>query len=199
MNTLQLTTSIKKELWEYKKIFFWIPLFIAVLIIVAPVFIHIINGSSTTDHWLPAWQRLALNSENELFSRLTYGFISILFISFMAIATIIQFYYLLACLYDERRDLSVLFWRSLPVSDSMSIGVKLLVGVVIIPVIFMLAATVTLIVFLVLAFILCSVLSVGYDASLWSLWGTADIFTNLLSVWVNLFPYILWLSPSTFV
>jgi len=195
MNTLQLTTSIKKELWEYKKIFFWVPLIIAALIIVAPVFIHLINGSSSTGHWLPKWQQLAELQQIEFFSRLVYGFVSIMFIPFIAVATIIQFYYLLACLYDERKDLSVLFWRSLPVSDSMNIAVKLLTGSVIVPVVFMLAATATLLVFILLAFILCSVLSISYDISLWRLWGASDIVTNLLSVWINLLPYILWLFP----
>lgn len=195
MNTLQLTTSIKKEIWEYKKIFLWIPLVIAVLIIVTPLLIHLINGSSSTEHWLPRWQQLADLESIEFFSRLVYGFISILFVPFMVVATIIQFYYLLACLYDERKDLSILFWRSLPVPDGMSIGVKLLVGAVIIPIVFMVTATVTLVVFLFAAFVLCSILSLGYDISLWSLWGAADIFTNILSIWLSLFPYVLWLFP----
>ena len=195
MNTLQFTTSIKKEIWEYKKIFLWVPLIIALLIITAPVFIHLINGSSSTEHWLPRWKELAELQQIEFFSRLVYGFVSVLFVPFIVIATVIQFYYLLACLYEERKDLSVLFWRSLPVSDGMNIAVKLLTGSVIIPVVFMFVATVTLIVMIVLAFILCSVLSLGYDISLWRLWGASDIVTNVLSVWINLLPYVLWLFP----
>ncbi len=41
--------------------------------------------------------------------------------------------YLLDCLYAERRDRSILFWRSMPVSDTRTVLVKLLVGLVVVP------------------------------------------------------------------
>jgi ABC-2 type transport system permease protein len=42
-------------------------------------------------------------------------------------------FYLLDCLYAERRDRSILFWKSLPVSDGLAVSAKLLVGLVIAP------------------------------------------------------------------
>ncbi|RJS94072.1 hypothetical protein [Salinisphaera sp. Q1T1-3] len=39
--------------------------------------------------------------------------------------------YGLSCLYDERRDRSVLFWKSLPVSDTQTIGAKFIFGLVV--------------------------------------------------------------------
>jgi ABC-2 type transport system permease protein len=42
-------------------------------------------------------------------------------------------FYLLDCLYAERKDRSILFWKSLPVSDGLTVWAKLLVGVVIVP------------------------------------------------------------------
>ncbi len=59
----------------------------------------------------------------------------------------------------------------------------------------MLAATFVVFVFLLLALITCAVLSLGYDVSLWGLWGSADIISNLISIWLNLLPYALWMFP----
>jgi len=46
---------------------------------------------------------------------------------------IVAIFYTLSCLYDERQDQSVLFWRSLPISDSMTIASKLLIALVVVP------------------------------------------------------------------
>jgi len=46
---------------------------------------------------------------------------------------IVAIFYTLSCLYDERQDQSVLFWRSLPISDSMTVASKLLIALVVVP------------------------------------------------------------------
>lgn len=114
---------------------------------------------------------------------------------FMMVALLIQLYYFLVCLFDERRDMSIYFWRSMPVSDATAISTKLLTGALVIPGIFMLAATVTLVLALVLAFIGCIALSVGYDISIWHVWGSLELFTNVSLVWLSLIPFVLWLFP----
>jgi ABC-2 type transport system permease protein len=42
-------------------------------------------------------------------------------------------FYLLDCLYAERKDRSILFWKSLPVSDGLTVLSKFLVAVVVVP------------------------------------------------------------------
>ncbi|MDG1752614.1 MAG: hypothetical protein P8I03_13285, partial [Thalassotalea sp.] len=160
MNTLQLTTSIKRELWEYKKIFQWIPISLAVLLVCSP-FIGYLLSDLSSGQWLIRFERISELSNTEHFSQIVFGFISVLFVPFVIISGIVQLYYFIACLFDERRDLSILFWRSLPVSDAMNIGVKLLVGALVLPGIFLLAATATLFAFLIIIFIGCIILSLG--------------------------------------
>ena len=46
---------------------------------------------------------------------------------------IITWLYTADCLYSERRDRSILFWKSMPVSDAQTVLSKLLVGAVIVP------------------------------------------------------------------
>ncbi|MDO6445765.1 hypothetical protein Q4493_08270 [Colwellia sp. 1_MG-2023] len=194
MNTLQFTTNIKKELWEYKKIFLWIPIILAILFICAP-FISLLLNDISNVHWLTRFERIAELTQSEGLSQITFGFISVLFLPFVITSGIVQLYYFIACLYDERRDLSIMFWRSLPVSDAMSVGVKLLVGALILPAIFLIAATGVVLVFLIMIVIASIVLSLGYDISLWQLWANGDVIWHLVSSWSSLLPYSLWMFP----
>jgi ABC-2 type transport system permease protein len=48
-------------------------------------------------------------------------------------ASIVVFFYLIDCLYAERRDRSILFWKSLPISDARVVLTKLAVALVVVP------------------------------------------------------------------
>jgi ABC-2 type transport system permease protein len=50
-----------------------------------------------------------------------------------AFACIVVFFYLIDCLYSERRDRSILFWKSLPISDAQVVLAKLGVALLIVP------------------------------------------------------------------
>ena len=66
----------------------------------------------------------------------------------MIVMFLVAIFYALSCLYEERRDDSVLFWRSLPISDGLTILSKLFVPLVLIPVIILLCQAINAIVFL---------------------------------------------------
>jgi len=51
----------------------------------------------------------------------------------MGVALIVTVFYCLDALYGERRDRSILFWKSLPVSDRMTVVTKAAVAVVFVP------------------------------------------------------------------
>jgi ABC-2 type transport system permease protein len=50
-----------------------------------------------------------------------------------AVVLVVVFFYLLDCLYAERRDRSILFWKSLPVSDTQVVLSKVAVALLIMP------------------------------------------------------------------
>ncbi|PKG98350.1 hypothetical protein [Paraglaciecola sp. MB-3u-78] len=195
MNSSQIITSFRKEIWEFKKTLFWVPLIIAVFIIVAPLLKLILMEDYQSAKWLDIVTNVDNLANVEGFTRIFLTAIMGMFVPFIMVSLIIQLYYFTTCLFDERRDLSIYFWRSLPVSDVLSVGVKLITGALVVPTIFMLAATCVVFVFLLFALIACSVLSLGYDVSLWGLWGSADIISNLTAIWLNLLPYALWMFP----
>ena len=109
------------------------------------------------------------------------------------VMAIVLFFYLLGALYDDRRDRSVLFWKSLPVSDTQTVISKVISAVLVAPVIAF-AATVAL------HFALLTILSgmlLTHGISPWSLvWGTAQP----LAVWAKLLVQIpvqaIWVLPT---
>lgn len=198
MNTKVLTTSIKKELWEFSNILKWVPMVIAALVIVMPLAIFMQSNESLSElfQFLTTFPEQFFSAEHApMIPKLFFVMALSLFAPFLVVALIIQLYYFTVCLFDERRDLSIMFWRSLPVSDVTAIIAKLITGALAIPAIFLGAATATLCLILLLAFLVCIILSVGYDASLWALWVDADILSGVSLIWLHLIPLAIWMLP----
>ena len=195
MNLSLLTMSVKKELWEFNKLLFWVPIIIMIMMVAAPLLQLMIIEDYQWNGIIDGLTRLQNQEVTQELARVSFAAISGLFMPFMMVALLIQVYYFLVCLFDERRDMSIYFWRSMPVSDATAISTKLLTGALVIPGIFMLAATVTLVLALFLALIGCIALSVGYDISIWHVWGSLELFTNISLVWLSLIPFVLWLFP----
>ena len=195
MNTALITNSFKKELWEFHKTLFWLPLIIAALIVITPFAQLMLLEDYQVNKIFMVLEELHHATQLDQLSNGTLAVVNGLFVPFLMIGFVIQLYYFVNCLFDERRDLSVYFWRSLPVSDATTVGVKLLTGALVIPAIFMVGATLSLLVYAVMAFVACIVLAAGYDISLWHLWGHADILSTLAGTWLTLLPYALWMFP----
>lgn len=104
--------------------------------------------------------------------------------------------YSLSTFYDERKDKSIIFWRSLPVSDANIIFSKILVAVIIAPLI-VLPALVALHLFSLLAvsifFYFSNIVSFGW---VWEAYSFTDWTKVILSLWVQglwSLPVIAWL------
>jgi ABC-2 type transport system permease protein len=112
---------IRRELWEHRSL--WIvPLVVAAVVIIAAMFPH--AAVQIDDEDLTAAQ-----NHVALFA----AFHSALTIpQFILLAVVLPFY-LLDCLYAERKDRSILFWKSLPVSDAQTVLSKLIVALAIVP------------------------------------------------------------------
>ncbi len=120
-----LVTLVRREFWEHR--YLWIaPLALAVLLVVFMLFAHghvHIEGSYFGDHGFSARQAVAISTiaQGVIFEALN-----------LVMAAVLSFY-LVDCLYAERRDRSIYFWKSLPVSDGLTVASKLLVAMVVVP------------------------------------------------------------------
>ena len=56
-------------------------------------------------------------------------------VMYLSLAGFVMFFYLLYCLYADRKDRSVLFWKSMPVSETQNVAVKFLVAILVLPLI----------------------------------------------------------------
>jgi ABC-2 type transport system permease protein len=118
-----LQTQIRREFWEHRAL--WVaPFSIAIVLLLAVwVFGHVeVDLSDLQPRKDPA-------IAPSLYQLILLGWA----LPFYLAMAIVAASYLLDCLYGERRDRSILFWRSMPVSDARTVLVKLLVGLVMVP------------------------------------------------------------------
>lgn len=107
-------------------------------------------------------------------------------------AWIVMVFYSLDSLYAERKDKSILFWRSLPITDAETVISKLLTALVVIPLAFLIAVVVTHLVMLVLTSVWVEMQ--GGDAG-HLLWGSAPFFDVWATFLIIAIAYPLWLAP----
>jgi ABC-2 type transport system permease protein len=155
--------SVRRELWEYRSIY------IAPLA-VAGVFLL---GFFLSSLRLPHRMALASGADtvHEVLMRpfhFAEGFL-------MVTAMIVGFFYCLDALYGERRDRSILFWKSLPVSDVTAVLAKASI-----PVALQLIAFVITVALQVIMLVWSSMVLAGSDVSVWRQVSLAQMWFGLL-------------------
>ena len=115
----------RRELWEHRGL--WLaPLVVAGILtaacIVAILYTHP-DLHAVDLSWFTAEQRAAA------FAGANWSLASPLYL----VAFMVVFFYLCDCLYAERKDRSILFWKSLPVSDELTVAAKFLIATVAVP------------------------------------------------------------------
>jgi len=111
---------------------------------------------------------------------------------FLVLAFVV-FFYCLGALYDDRRDRSILFWKSLPLSDTQTVLSKVISALVIAPLVATLAAVATMFGFL----LIISIVAVTHGGSPTTLiWGPASPLTLSAGLLTAIPVYALWALPT---
>lgn len=196
---------LKREYWEHRGGFQWAPL-IAAGVILLVVVIAVITGLSNAPvdgHALINGVRIsdmaaALTPEQR--AKIGAGMDVGLFFSAAPIAitlAIVTFFYLLGSLYDDRRDRSILFWKSLPISDLETVLSKVVAATVIAPLIALVAALILMLGLLILFSIVVAIYGINPFTTVWanasplSVVGKVAMLIPLNAVWA--LPTIGWL------
>lgn len=117
-----LVTLMRREFWEHRGLWL-VPTIVAALLALSALVSVTFDFHGNRVPTLGAeQQRMVLNMSQMMFALIIY----------VAAAFVVGFY-ALDCLYAERKDRSILFWKSLPVSDGMTVLSKFLVAVVAVP------------------------------------------------------------------
>jgi ABC-2 type transport system permease protein len=98
-------------------------------------------------------------------------------ITFFIVMSIYSSWYLLDCLYADRKDRSVLFWKSLPISDTATVLSKLFTGVIVIPLVYFFATVVST---LLMALIVSVRANTYVGSTLWR----PDLWLQLHVLWL---------------
>jgi ABC-2 type transport system permease protein len=143
MNTM--TMLVKRELWEHRSLWIAPLVWVGVIILLSSWGVLLASNHVDVDHIpdRPAIEQgqdpdsssegalLKDESRKQSFSTAGYLIINAMVSGF---ATIVVFFYLIDCLFTERRDRSILFWKSLPLSDTQVVLSKLATAMVVVPV-----------------------------------------------------------------
>ncbi len=171
---------VRRELWEHPVIRFAPPVF-AGLVVVAHFFSALLTSHAERAKSLAdaakAWQFMALYAANSF--------------AILCGCLLVGLLYSLDALNGERRDRSILFWKSLPVSDRLTVLSKAVVPMLILPV----AAFV--------AIVAANLLMLGVQTVAWTINGFTpeQLYSrlNLPLLWVGLaygLPFTaLWYAP----
>ena len=135
MNPLATVWSVRRELWENRSIYL-APLAVAAV----TVFGSFIAAIGFATHGVK------LDTDPDKLAR-PFNFIAVLL---MATTFIVAVFYCLDALHGERRDRSILFWKSMPVSDVSTVLSKAAIPLIVLPLITFVLTIVTQLVMLLL-------------------------------------------------
>ena len=191
---------LKREYWEHRGGFFWAPLIAGGVVIAIALLSLVVAEATAARHGINLGgmnlDTIAHNMTADQIAQfnagLTVGLMA-LSIPIMITLSFVVFFYLLGALYDDRRDRSVLFWKSLPVSDLDTVLSKVVAAVLVAPALAIAATIVLHLAFLILVSAYAGLHSVN---PLPLLWNPAP----LLAMWTKLILLIplnaLWALPT---
>ena len=109
-------------------------------------------------------------------------------ILFVVVMLIYSTWYVMDCLHADRKDRSILFWKSLPISDASTVLWKLATALIVIPLVYFAAADLTT---LLMAFI------ISVRAGTYALWR-GDLWLQIQIFWLYLIvTTAVWFLPVT--
>jgi ABC-2 type transport system permease protein len=179
--TRPLYWSVQRELWEHRSIYI-APLAVAGVVVLA--FLISLVG---LPHSMRALAKLD-SAHQRVVLAMPYSHAALLL---MLTALLVGVFYCLDALHGERRDRSILFWKSLPVSDLTTVLSKASIPLVVLPLlIFVIVVALQLIMLLVSSAVL---LLSGVGAA--TLWTRLPLFQMELGLLYGLTVLALWHAP----
>ena len=202
MNAARTNTMkwlIKREFWEHKGGFFWAPVIAAGIYMLMAVLATVMGHQAVSADPQGFHSGLAQmvhdasdpSKAREVSAGVEVGFTMLASLP-LIVGTFVVFFYCLSCLYDERKDKSILFWKSLPLSDRDSVLAKIASAMLVAPAIATAVAIACALGLVIIASLF--VLAHGQNPlPLWNLSGMAAACANLI---VTIPVTALWALPT---
>lgn len=181
-----LITLVRREAWEHGAIWL-VPVVMSLVLVVLAVMASFgllddISIEIISEHNVDARE---MTGGLAAFNFAMFGW-------FAMVMSIVGTFYLLDCLLADRKDRSILFWKSLPVSDLKTVLSKLMTAAILIPLIAFAASFVTNLLLLIVGSVDLLVLGL----SPWeTLWAPNPLFRTSILVFYAMIVQVLWYLP----
>lgn len=204
----QFPILLRREFWEHRNTFIVLPAVVAgfMILLMVGLFVtsgftsvnaHIsISGDNESEEWrldadhesmdeaigyvLSNLRHMSQAERERNLFKVFHG----LSVPFFIVLMIVVLFYLLGSLYEDRKDRSILFWKSMPVSDFATVAMKLFTGLVAVPAVYLACVAIVQVMLLLIA----SLAALGHDVEIYEmLW----VPSNLVGRWFIDIAYLL--------
>jgi ABC-2 type transport system permease protein len=187
---------IKREFWEHRGAFVKTPIITGIVLLVISVIAYVTalvlsnktgandfankilqeSSNLNPDHLVMAWdgQMMGISS------------------LYLTILFFVLFFFILGSLFDDRKDGSILFWKSLPISDTETVISKMLTAMIFVPLLFVAVFLVLALIFMVLLTVLALIHGLNPIELIWT---PASLFGAAKVALVGVFVQMLWAMP----
>lgn len=207
--THKLKLLLRREFWEHKGGFFWAPIWAGgislLLTLMALIFGEVamrreaVSGLKVNGQVMINGLDLRLITEKmspedvqKLADGISLSTASAMFWPLLVLGFVV-FFYCLGSLYDERKDRSVLFWKSLPVSDRDTVLSKALSALVVAPTLAIAVGIACMVAFLL---VLSVFVLLHHGNPFVLLWSPDNLLANAGVALAAIPVYALWALPS---
>lgn len=192
---------VKRELWEHRGGFLWTPVITGGIFLLLNL-MGIVTGEVLGKHFDAHANFIGNNMgllnkamDQQSMATVGAGLDLVMYSPTIIIAMVlgfVVFFYCLGALYDDRRDRSLLFWKSLPISDTATVLSKVIAGTVVAPLIAIVVGTLTGIAMLLMFALALSFHGVG----VWHLLALSHPFQVIGNLIGSIPLYLLWALPT---
>lgn len=203
MNALTMKWLLRREYWEHKGSMFWAPAIVGALLVlfvggtvIYGLAMHGTPGTIQINGRIVSHGAFAAAMPPEMqikLSRLASGLYVAAGAPLFLVMAGVMFFYCLGALYDERRDRSILFWKSLPVSDATTVLSKAITALCVAPIIAGVLAVVASLLLLTIGAIGLSFSGVHLIGALLT---QPDLYLQPLRLLALLPVYVVWALPT---
>jgi ABC-2 type transport system permease protein len=190
---------LKREFWEHKGGFFWTPAVIGALMTLGTGASVLAALAMKTKHGMQINGQQVTNLSEVVSPERHSQMIDAISNAWMlptalllGVMAIVVFFYCLGCLFDERKDRSVLFWKSLPVSDTETVLSKVAMALVGAPLLTLAFGIVTS--FLILLITLAAAGASGLNLT--GVFANGATYLAPLEIAATIPVYLVWALPT---
>ena len=189
---------IRRELWEHKGAFVYAPLAVAaaLILLLGGGFLYAMTASGfhiqANGHQMITVDGVPPEMMSKAAALAASSYLAITAPLFLVLP-VVAFFYCLAALHDDRRDRSILFWKSLPLSDRDTVLSKAAVALVVAPLLTVAIGIGTSLILLVIGLLSSAVKGVNLIAPVLA---NVNFYLSPLYLLAFVPLYILWALPT---